>query len=414
MQGYRSKLKPVKRLKKTKEGSFEAYWVARGFVPVRRKDGTFARRRIERSLRGDFTAKARQAEVDKLNQAFEDAAQNVNLTFAKAYNNYIGVGKEVPMLGVKILHEMGVRQCIEIDDSVMLAARAKIFKEDAKPSYINRHLYTPVISILHMALKEAAPELTRPEGHKDAPEIKIPDQEWFRIVCPHMGIDTRSLVWFLTIHGRRLGDALGRVPDNFDPDAGTLLIGKSKNGKPIFIDLHPTVAEAFKMMPEWESRRWLFRDGPTSGNNVRKDVLIAVIKANGWDPKRFNMKTEGRPSELDEALARKTIRDEGSVPYFGTHALGRHSAATRALLSGYSLLHVQKMYGWDTLEMLSKRYGHLAKSETNQAVHQVGDTFLAQIGSNAGHKRGNVSGAKFRKRVRLLRKSDKKSSPKKQ
>lgn len=411
MQGYRSKLKPVKRRKKTKEGTVETYWVARGFIPVRRKDGTFARRRIERSLGGD-TAKARQAEVDKLNQAFEDRAQNVNLTFAKAYTNYIGVGKEVPMLGVKILHELGVRQCIEIDDSIMLEARKKIFQEDAKPSYINRHLYTPVISILHMALKEAAPELTRPEGHKDSPEVKIPDQEWFRIVGPHMGIDTRALVWFLTIHGRRLSDALGRVPDNFDPDAGTLLIGKAKNGKPIFIDLHPTVTQACKIMPGWEKRRWLFRDGPGSGNNVRKDILIAVLKANGLDPKDFQRKAEGRPLQLDEAKARAYIREHGAIPYFGTHALGRHSAATRALLQGYSLLHVQKMYGWDTLEMLSKRYGHLAKKETDAAVHQVGDAFLLGISNTQGQKRGRVSGAKFKKRVILLGKHNKKRLPK--
>jgi len=413
MQGYRSKLKPIKRRKKTKEGTFETYWVARGFIPVRRRDGTFARRRIERSL-GGHTAKERQAEVDKLNQAFEDSAQNVSLTFAKAYNNYIGVGKEVPMLGEQILHELGVRQCIEIDDSVMLAAKQAIFKPDAKPSYINRHLYTPVHAILKMALKEATPQLTRPEGHKDSPEIQIPDQEWFRIVGQHMGIDTRALVYFLTIHGRRLGDALGRSPDDFDPKAGTLMIGKTKTGKPLFIDLHPTVVEAIKLMPDWSKRRWLFRDGPNSGNNVRKDILIAVLKANGFDPKDFQRKVKGRPPQIDEAKARDYIREHGTVPYFGTHAIGRHSAATRALLAGYSLLHVQKMYGWDTIEMLSRRYGHLAKTETNAAVHQVADAFIEQIDGSMGQKRGKQSGAKFKKRVLLLGKHAKNSLPRNQ
>lgn len=410
MQGYRSKLKPVKRRKKTKEGTFETYWVARGFIPVRRRDGTFARRRIERSLGGN-TAKERQAEADKLNRAFEDAAQNISLTFAKAYNNYIGVGKEVPVLGVQILQELGVRQCCEIDDGVMLAAKDAMFNADAKPSYINRHLYTPVIAILHMALKEAAPELTRPEGHKNSPEIHIPDQNWFRIVGKQMGIDTRALVYFLTIHGRRLGDALGRIPENFDPKAGTLLIGKAKNGKPVFVDLHPSVVEAFKLMPEWEKRRWLFRDGPNSGGNVRKDILVAVLKANGFDPKDFQRRVGGRGLQIDEAKAKAHIREHGSIPYFGTHAIGRHSAATRALLQGYSLLHVQKMYGWDTLEMLSKRYGHLAKAETNAAVHQVADEFIKVIEENRGQKRGSSDGAKLKKRVIFLGKHAKNPLP---
>jgi integrase len=411
MQGYRSKLKAVKRRKKTKEGGYKTYWVARGFIPVRKPDGSFARRRIERSLGGD-TAKARQAEIDRLNQSIEDRALNVPLTFAKAYMNYIGVGKPIPMWGEKILCELGVRQCQEIDDSIMLAARDKIFAPDAKPSYINRHLYTPVNAILKMALKNDAPVLTRPEGHKNATPIEIPNLDWLRIVGPHMGPVTKALVWFLTIHGRRLGDALGRRPSDFNQEDGTLSIGKSKTGDPVFIHLHPTVVEAILLMPDWDKHYWLFRDGPNSGNNVRKDILIAVIKANGWDPRQFKMKSEGRPQELDEALARKTIREKGTVRYFGTHAIGRHSAATRALLDGYSLLHIKEMFGWGTIEMVARRYGHLAKRETNAAVHKVADAFVAKIGSGAGHKRGSTSGAKFKKRVRLLGKHSKKCLPK--
>lgn len=411
MQGYRSKLKPVKRRKKTKEGGFKTYWVARGFIPVRKPDGSFARRRIERSLGGN-TAKARQAEIDRLNQGIEDRALNVPLTFAKAYTNYIGVGKPVPMWGEKILLELGVRQCHEIDDSIMLEAKDKIFAPDAKPSYINRHLYTPVSAILKMALKNEAPLLTRPEGHKNATPIAIPDLDWFRKVGPHMGPVTKALVWFLTIHGRRLGDALGRTPNDFDADGGTLHIGKSKTGEPVFIRLHPTVIEAILLMPDWQKRRWLFRDGPNSGNNVRKDILIAVIKANGWEPRQFKMKTDGRPQELDEALARKTIREKGAIPYFGTHAIGRHSAATRALLDGYSLLHIKEMFGWGTIEMVARRYGHLAHRETNMAVHKVADAFIAKIAPNAGQDRGKTDGAKALKSSSLLSKYAKKRLPK--
>ena len=104
MQGYRSKLKPVKR---QKVGT--TYWAARGFVPIRCADGSFARRRREIGIGGNSAA-ARQEEVDKLNKAFEDVARNVPLNFAKAYKNYIDAGFAVPYYGEKLVRHLGVRQ----------------------------------------------------------------------------------------------------------------------------------------------------------------------------------------------------------------------------------------------------------------------------------------------------------------
>jgi integrase len=274
---------------------------------------------------------------------------------------------------------MGLRQCHEIDDGIVLEAQSTIFKPGAKASYINRHLHTPVTAILRMALRERAPMLTRPVGHKDVTPIAIPNVQWFRLVAPHMTPVTVALIWFLTVHGRRLGAALGRVPVDFDPAAGTLTVGRAKDGKPILINLHPAVVSAFLRMPDWQSHRWLFRDGPRSGNNVRRDILIACLKANGLDPKLAT-----KPSEARVALK------GAPVPYFATHALGRHSAATRALLDGYTLLHVQRMFGWTTIDLVARRYGHLAKEETTAAVHRVGDTFFKTVSTGCGGKVGKV------------------------
>lgn len=400
MQGYRAKLRAVPRRKKAKDGQTKKYWVARGFIPVRQPNGTFARRRVEIGIGGD-TAAARQREIDRLNQAYEDAALNTPLTFARAYHNYISLGKPVPQFAEKILSLLGLRQCHDIDDSVMVDAQAEIFAKSAKPSYINRHLHTPVSAILRLALKEHAPRLTRPAGHKLSPEIQIPNLDWFRLVAPHMTAETVAIVWFLTIHGRRLGDALGREPKHFDPEAGTLLIGKSKTGEPIFIDLHPSVAAAFLRMKNWEKRRWLFRDGPRSGNNVRKDIMVAVLKANGLEPSLVK-----EPRKAREALK------GAKVPYFATHAIGRHSAATRALMDGYSLLHVQRMFGWASIDMVAKRYGHLAKKETTAAVHKVGDTFLGRVSPDHGGKVGFLPPPTLSKSVKIRRKMKQNGMPK--
>lgn len=396
MQGHRSKLKATRRRKKTKTGEIKTYWVARGYIPQRRPDGTLARRRIEISLGGD-TASARQKKIDELNQGYEDRAINTPLPFARAYRNYIEIGKPVPFYGEQLLSHLGLRQCHEIDDSVMLDARHAIFPENARPSYINRHLYTPVSAILKMALREHAPMLTRPAGHKDVVQITIPDQTWFKAVIPHMSETTAALIMFLTMHGRRLGDALGRRPADFDPDQGTLAIGKTKTGEPLLIDLHPGVVDAFLRMDGWPDRRWLFRDGPHSGNNVRKDILAAVLKANGLDHRLAD-----EPEKAHAALV------GAKVAYFTPHEIGRHSFATRMLRAGYSTEYVRSAGGWATIEMVSKRYGHLEKREVTTAVHKVADTFLLGLGG----KPGIDNGGKIANIETLLNESDRKCLPK--
>lgn len=396
MRGFRSKLKAVKRRKK--DGS--TYWAARGFVPIRQPDGSFARSRVEHSLGGD-TAAARQDEVDKLNKAYEDRALNVPLSFARAYLNYIAF-HEVPLFAEKILNGargkpgLGKRQCHEIDDTIMDELKDAIFEPDAKASYVNRHLYTPVIAILNMALKENAPRLTRPAGHKKRPPIKIPFDEWFALVVPHMSLDTAALVAFYTFHGRRLADALGRRPSDFRAKAeiiedgdkirtiysGTLSIDDTKTDEPVFIDLHPSVVEMMLAMPDWQERQWLFTDGPTSGSNVRRDILIACLKASGYDADQAAA-IAAKPTEHRAEIASM------SVPYFSPHKLGRHAFATRLLRDGFSLKYVQEAGGWKTIEVVANTYGHLEQKEVTVAVHKVGNAFIERIGPLRGGKAGD-------------------------
>lgn len=347
MRTPRAKISAVRR--RRKNGTVT--WAARGYVPERTEDGRIIRRRVEYSLEG-LSAAARQAEVDRLNAVYEARVDQRPITFARAYTNYVESGHPVPLYYEAILRHLAARPCHEINDSVMLDAARAMFKPDAKPSYINRHLYTPVLAVLRMALRERAPHLTRPAGHKAITPITIPDATWFQKLRPHLGPDTLALVAFLTTHGRRLGDALGRTPADFDPEAGTLLIGKTKTGEPMLIDLHPGVRDLIDTMPGWASRRWLFRDGPNSASNVRKDIQKACASA--------------------------------GLEYFSPHELGRHAFATRLLRAGYSLQHVKEAGGWKTIEMPAERYGHLGKSEVTAAIHKVADGIMPATGANWG------------------------------
>ncbi len=340
----------VKTHGKNADGSIN--YVARGFIPVRKPDGSIARTRKEVSLEGN-TKKARQDKVDELNKYFEDLALQNPTTFNRAYLNYIKIGKPVPEFAEALIHEIGDMRCIDIDDAKMIELTGKMFAPNAAPSYINRHLYTPVIAILTMALRKEAPDLTRPEGHaKVSGEIEIPDKDWYPAVARHTTVTTHALMVFLTLHGRRLSEALSRRPKHFNPDDHTLIIGETKNGEPILIDLHTKVTEAFLAMKDWEKRNWLFKDGPSSQSNVRKDIKKACAAA--------------------------------GQPYFSPHAFGRHAFATRMLRAGYSLEYVRKAGGWRTIEMVSRRYGHLAQSEVTRGVHEVADAFFANDGGKVG------------------------------
>lgn len=368
----RGTLKPVLR----RRSSGRTEWFARGQVPIR-DEATGEIRRERREFRlAAKSSSARQAEADALNRDFEQAAEDATgatLSFAAAYENYIRAGFRVPLYFETIVRELGPYPATEIDDTKVLAVRARLFRPDAAPSYINRHLMTPVRAILRMALRERAPIITRPAGHKQRAEgtrIEIPSPEWFAQVTPHLDPDRRALLAFLTSHGRRLGDALGRVPADFDPVRRTLLVDRTKNGEPVEVDIHPDVARLMAAMPAWQSRRWLFRDGPNSGSNVRRDIIIACCRAAGVDVSR------ARKSGWAESEARAAAEANG-VPVYCPHEIGRHSFATRLLKEGHSLEFVRRAGGWKSIEVVARLYGHLEQRDWRKAVHRSADSVLA-------------------------------------
>ncbi len=368
----RAKLKPVR-----KKGG----WVARGFVPVKQADGSIARARVERGLGADLSKAEREAQCDRLNRFYEERATSTirPMTFAKALSNYLQSGKPQPLHAECILHAIGIMPCSQIDDSVMLGAIPQVLPGVSKPSTINRHLYTPVSAILRMASKSGAcapPNLTRPVGHKLSPPIAIPDQDWWEAVLPQLTPTIHALVALLTVHGRRLGDVLNRTAAYFDAVAQTLLVGRTKTGEPLLVDLLPSVADLMSAMPDWRHRKWLFGSGPTGGSNVRREILVACLKA-------ANLPRSIIDKEGSTADAKAALRAVG-MKYYHPHSIGRHSFATRLLRSGYSLQYVKDAGGWKSVEMVSQRYGHLSHQETTAAVHKVGGAWADNMLGGGG------------------------------
>jgi integrase len=345
----RATLAPVER---TKGG--KTYWVARGSIPVREPDGAVGSRRVERGFGDDGeTNQARHACCAEWNREYEDRFRNPRklITFARAYLNYIA-SHEKPLKAREILLELGELQCSEIDDSAMVDLADEIWPDGAAPATINRHLYSPVIAILRLALKEKAPQLARPEGHNEVQPVIIPPVEWYRTLTPHLNPSQVAFVFFMAMHGRRTREFLGRKPTHVDTTTGIIDLGKTKTGVRQ-LELHPSALRLLDAIPGWRQRKWLFGAGPNSANSFRRDLKAACKRA--------------------------------GLEWYSPHKFGRHFSVTRMLQAGWSVAHVADAHGM-TPEMVTKRYGHLTRRETTAAMHKVGGELYDTVfnGGNVG------------------------------
>lgn len=242
----RATLTPQERTKRGK-----TYWCARGQIPFRKTDGSVGSRRIERGFGADVTTETqRQKKCAEWNVEYEERFRNPRklITFAKAYTNYLGKGHEIPWKGVKILKLIGMEQCSDIDDTMMDELTDELWPEGAMPGTVNRHLYSPVLAILHQALKEKAPQLQRPKGHGEVKPVTIPPEGWYRAVAPECNPSQLAFVMLLAMHGRRTREMLGRKPDHLDIKAGLLDLGNTKTGIRELV-IHPNACRCSRPSP---------------------------------------------------------------------------------------------------------------------------------------------------------------------
>jgi integrase len=64
------------------------------------------------------------------------------------------------------------------------------------------------------------------------------------------------------------------------------------------------------------------------------------------------------------------------VEWYGSHALGRHSFATRLLKNGYSTKFVAQAGGWASTRMVDMVYGHLEHDPVQDEALKVGEDWL--------------------------------------
>jgi integrase len=127
---------------------------------------------------------------------------------------------------------------------------------------------------------------------------------------------------------------------DFNFDAGTVAIRKSKGGKPRHVILTPEGAEFFQHH---------------CAGRTGSDLMFRHA-----DGSRWNTSEQSRP--MKEACEHATI-----TPRVSFHIL-RHSWASLAVMAGVPLLVVAKNRGHADTRMVEKHYGHLAPSYIADAI----------------------------------------------
>lgn len=330
------------RRKTKKDGSVTYTWRAK--IPYREAGGSVAYKYVERGTGARTLAEAR-ARAKQLEREYHERvnlplaeATDEPVTFAEAALSYMQSGGERTYLP-PILERIGNMALTEITQEAVQAIVTEL-RSGCKASYINRSIFTPILAVLNYAaeLKLCPPPiLIRPKGHDKSPPLKLPGEEWYRAIWPHLSASKRAAVLAIRLHGLRISEALRRTPDELNIARGELTIPDSKTGEPFLIPLAEPVLKAIREIPDWQRQKWLF--GTKHVGNFNKAIKRAC-KAAG-------------------------------VPSYGSHALGRHAFATGILQEGKSLKFLKGAGRWKSEKMPMTRYGHLEQSEINEEVKNI-------------------------------------------
>src|SRR5262249_34493369 len=211
---------------------------------------------------------------------------------------------------------------------------------------------TPVLTMLKAALNHAFDE-----GHvanrdawgrklKPFPAVEVARVHYLDVAQARRLVnaadpDFRPLVQAALETGCRYSELTRLEVADFNQDAGTLAIRKSKSGKPRHVILTPEGSDFFRQHCAGQGR----------GN-----VMFRRADGAPW-----RKSEQARPMRV--ACERARLH-----PVVSFHAL-RHTWASLATMAGVPLLVVARNLGHADTRMVEKHYGHLAPSFITEAIH---------------------------------------------
>ena len=163
--------------------------------------------------------------------------------------------------------------------------------------------------------------------------------------------DFRPLVRAALETGCRYGELVRLEVADFNPDAGTVTIRKSKSGKARHVVLTPEGADFFRQH---------------CAGRARGALMFCHDNGEPW-----------RTSEQSRPMAAACIRAR-ITPAVSFHAL-RHTWASLATMAGVPLLVVARNLGHVDTRMVEKHYGHLTQSFITEAIHASAPRFGGNV-----------------------------------
>jgi integrase len=311
------------------------FWYARGTVPMRQPDGKITKVRIEDPTREESKTRAARVAQDLWDYYQEQAYRPKPkvTTFTDAAITFVETkqpSKRDREFLARLIEHFGELPVSQLNQTAMAEACTSLYPEGAKASTLHRAVYAPTIAVLRMA--GIGTRFEKPKIAKVP--LKIPDDEWFERLLPHCEPQLKALLLFLSLTGRRITEALGAI---YHED-GTATIGRDKVGNSVNV----SVPSCVRNLLDCKAGVRLFSFGDR--HNVYRSLRRACKLAN--------------------------------VPYYGSHALGRHSFATRLLKNGYSTKFVAQAGGWASTRMVDTVYGHLEHDPVQEEALKVGEEWF--------------------------------------
>lgn len=309
-------------------------WFPRGSWTEFGADGARIERRGWRG--GGYATKAEcQAECDRLNDAILAAATRARSgipIFAVAAATYGELKSSRQQLHAHLARAaevIGDVQCDEVNDAVVLRVVKALYPKGAKPSTLNRHIYTPIIAVLNHAAKDKPwkVSVTRPSGHADSAPADAPEgADWYRAVLPLCSPNLRALVLFVRLHNRRSGEAFRAIGRHLQGD--------------------------YLEIPRMNTKSRRTSERLRLAEPVLQALEVAGIK--GPDDPLFGYRYSTRRNawrDLDRACRK------AGVPMFSLHKAGRHAFSKHHLDQGGSLADLTQLGRWSDPAIPAMLYG---------------------------------------------------------
>jgi integrase len=278
-----------------------------------------------------------------------------------AYNTHIA-----PMLGDLVVAKLG-RKRLKTWHAALAHSRPQLRSTQGKPKYrqapatdeerrARRASANRVLTLLKAILNHAADEADDDEDinreawgrglksfkNANAARQRFLTLEEVRRLVNACTPDFRPLVQAALETGCRYGELTRLTVADFNPDAGTVHISKSKTGKPRDVYLSDNGVAFFQ-------RHCLGRGG--------HELMFSHHDSSAW-----GKSDQGDPMTAAVERAKITPR----ITFHGT----RHTWASHAVMSGMPLMVVARNLGHTDTRMVEKHYGHLAPNYISDAFRK--------------------------------------------